>query len=64
MFGSQGKHAKAVNTTSVAVSSEAIDGDTSLDQQLSHNFHRFQEKIIAQANEIAAVRSVLDMALG
>ena len=63
LFGSHGKHVKAVNTTSAAVSSEEIGGDTLSHHQLSHNSHRHQVKINAQAIEIAAVRSELDKAL-
>ena len=56
-------HAKAVYTTSAAVSSEEIGGDTLPHHHLSHNSHRHQGKIDAQATEIAAVRSELDKAL-
>ena len=63
MFGSKGKHVKAVNTTSAAVSSEEIGGDTLQDQHLYHNSHKCQNKIDAQATKITTVRSELDKAL-
>ena len=61
MFHSQGKHSKAIHTKSVAVNSKEIGGDTA--QHLSHNPHKHQNKIDAQATEIAMVRLELNKAL-
>ena len=63
LFGGQVKCAKAVNSTSVAVSSKEIVGGTLQDQQLSCNSCRCHDKIDAQATEIATVRSELNKAL-
>ena len=63
MFGSWGKCTKAVSTTSAAVSSKEIGGDTLKDQYLSHNSCRCQDKTNTHAAEIATVRLELDEAL-
>ena len=63
MFGRQEKLAKAVNTTSVAVSGKEISGDTLQDQHLSCNSHWHHSKIDTQATEIATVRLELNKAL-
>ena len=63
MFDSQGKHVKAVHTTSAAVNSEEIGEDTLQNQYLSHNSHKYQNKIDAQTAKTASVRSELDKAL-
>ena len=54
---------KAINPTSVAVSSEEIGGGTLQDQQSSCNSHRHQSKNDAQATRIATVRLELDKVL-
>ena len=43
---SLGKHAKAVHTTSAAVNSEDIGGDTLQEQYLSYNSRKHQNKMI------------------
>ena len=63
MFGSQGQHARAVHTTSVTVNSGEIGGVSLQEQPLSHNSHKWQNKIDAQAARIATVRSELNKAL-
>ena len=57
MFSSRGKHAKAVSATSTAVDS----GD--MGDHLSHNSRKRQNKIDAQAAEIATVKAELNKAL-
>ena len=57
MFNSRAKCIQAVSTASVAVENEDIE------EQLSHNFRRRQNKIDAQATEITAVKSKLNKAL-
>ena len=52
-----------MHATSSAVNSEEIGGDTLQDQHSSHNSHKLQNKIDAQATEIAMVRSELDKTL-
>ena len=49
MFNSRGKHVKAVSTTSAAVENEDVE------EHLSHNSRKRQNKINAQAAEIATV---------
>ena len=61
MFSSRGKHTKAVHATSTAVDNEDIGVDT--EQHLSHNSHKRQNKINAQATEIAAVKVELNKEL-
>ena len=63
MFSSQGKHVKAIHTTSAAVFNEEIGGDTLQEQPLSHNSNKWQNKINAQATEIATVKVELNNAL-
>ena len=64
MFNSKDKHKKVVHTTSVAVNSEEIGGDTLQEQYLSsHNSCKNQNKTDTQADESAMVRSELDKAL-
>ena len=61
MFGSRGKHTKAIHATSAAVINEDIGRDT--EQNLSHNSHKRQNKIDAQAAKIATVKKELNIAL-
>ena len=63
IFSSRGKHVKAVHATSAAVNNEKIGGDTLQEQPLFHNSCEWQNKINAQATEIATVRSELRKAL-
>ena len=56
MFCSHGKHAKAVHTTSVAVNSEEIGGDSLQEQHLSHNSCKHHNKIDTQVTETTMVR--------
>ena len=63
MFGSWRKCAKAIHSTSMAVGSKEVSGVTTDDQQLSHNSCRHQNKINAQATEIATRRSELNHTL-
>ena len=60
MFGSWGKNAKVIQSTSVAVGIKESSRVTSDDQQLSHNSHRHQNKIDALATETAMMRSELN----
>ena len=60
MFGSRGKHAKVVHTTSAAVTSEEIGRQ---EQHLSHSCHKHPNKINAQATKIATVKSELNKVL-
>ena len=62
MFGSRRKHVKAICLTSAGVGSKEIGGDTKQDN-LSHNSHKRQNKINAQANKIAMVKAKLNKAL-
>ena len=57
MFGSRDKHVKVVHATSAVVDNE----DT--EQHLSHNSQMKQNKMDAQAIEIASVKSELNKAL-
>ena len=61
MFGSRKKHAMAIHATSAAVNNDDIGRDT--EQHLSQNSHKRQNKIDAQATEIATVNKQLNVAL-
>ena len=63
MFNSQGKWAKAIHSTSVAVGSEEVSRVTSDDQQLFCSPHRHHNKIDAWGTEIATMRLQLNCAL-
>ena len=52
---------KAVHAISIAITNEEIGGDT--EHHLSHNSHKHQNKIDAQATEIATVKAKLIKAL-
>ena len=57
MFNRRGKYAKALSTTSAVMENEDMD------QQLSQNSRKWQNKINAQATEITAVKAKLNKAL-
>ena len=52
-----------INTISAALNSEEIGEDTLQELHLSHNSHKWQMEIDAQATEIAAVISEMNKAL-
>ena len=57
MFNSRGKHTKVVNVTSVALENEDIE------EQLSHNSRKRQNKFDGQATEITTIKTKLNKAL-
>ena len=60
MFSSQGKCTKAIHGISAAINNEEIGGE---EQHLSHKYNKHQNKIDAQAAEIAVMKSELNKAL-